>query len=228
MMDKVYPDSAAAVADIPDGAVIMFGGFGDAGVAENLTRALADQGAKDLVAISNAAGQGERGISMLFRNNQVRKILASFPVPGHSDAFEERIQSGETELELIPQGTLVERMRAAAAGLGGIYTPTGVGTPVAEGKEVRALDGREYVLELPLPADYALLKAHRGDRMGNLVYRMTARNFNPVMAAAARVTLVEVEELVEVGALDPERVDTPGIFVQRIVKGERYARGWVE
>ena len=228
MLNKVYPDSAAAVADIPDGAVILFGGFGDAGVAENLTRALADQGAKDLVAISNAAGQGERGISMLFRNNQIRKILASFPVPGFSDAFEECLKSGETELELVPQGTLVERMRAAAAGLGGIYTPTGVGTPVAEGKEVRAIDGREYLLERPLPADYALLKAQKGDRVGNLDYRMAARNFNPVMAAAARITIVEVEELVEVGELNPERVDTPGIFVQRIVRGERYERGWAE
>jgi 3-oxoadipate CoA-transferase alpha subunit len=228
MIDKVYPDCAAAVADIPDGAVIMFGGFGDAGVAENLTRALADQGAKDLVAISNAAGQMERGLSMLFRNNQVRKILASFPVPGCSDAFEERLKSGETELELIPQGTLVERMRAAAAGLGGFYTPTGVGTPVADGKEVRAIDGREYVMELPLAADYAILKAQRGDPMGNVIYRMTARNFNPVMAAAARVTIIEVEERVEAGALDPERVDTPGIFVQRIVEGGEDERGWVE
>ncbi|MEE8109497.1 MAG: 3-oxoacid CoA-transferase subunit A [bacterium] len=228
MIDKVYPTSAAAVADIPDGAVIMFGGFGDAGVAENLTRALAEQGAKHLVAISNAAGQRERGISMLFRNNQIRTLLASFPVPGISDAFEERLKAGDTELELITQGTLVERMRAAAAGLGGFYTPTGVGTPVAEGKEVRTLNGREYVLEYPLPADYAILKAEKGDRMGNVVYRMTARNFNPVMAAAARVTIVEVEELVEVGELDPETVATPGIFVQRIVKGEQDEPRWVE
>ncbi len=228
MIDKVYPTSAAAVADIPDGAVIMFGGFGDAGVAENLTRALAEQGAKHLVAISNAAGQRERGISMLFRNNQIRTLLASFPVPGISDAFEERLKAGDAELELIPQGTLVERMRAAAAGLGGFYTPTGVGTPVAEGKEVRTLNGREYVLEYPLPADYAILKAEKGDRMGNVVYRMTARNFNPVMAAAARVTIVEVEELVEVGELDPETVATPGIFVQRIVKGEQDEPRWVE
>lgn len=228
MINKVYPNSDAAVADIPDGAVLMCGGFGDAGVAENLTRALAEQGAKNLVVISNAAGQRERGISMLFRNNQIRKLLASFPVPGMSDAFEERLKAGGTELELIPQGTLVERMRAAAAGLGGFYTPTGVGTPVAEGKEVRVLDGREYVLESPLAANYALLKAHKGDRMGNLVYRMTARNFNPVMAAAARVTIVEVEELVEVGELDPECVATPGIFVQRIVRGEHYEPGWAE
>jgi 3-oxoacid CoA-transferase A subunit len=206
----------------------MFGGFGDAGVAENLTRALAEQGAKRLVAISNAAGQRERGLSMLFRNGQVQKLLASFPVPGMSDAFEERLRAGETELELIPQGTLVERMRAAAAGIGGFYTPTGVGTSVAEGKETRTLDGREYLLEYSLPADYAILKAHTADRLGNLTYRMAARNFNPVMAAAARTTIVEVEELVEVGELNPERIDTPGIFVQRIVTGERYERGWIK
>ncbi|MFQ5915515.1 MAG: 3-oxoacid CoA-transferase subunit A [Nitrospinota bacterium] len=228
MIDKLYASSEAAVADIPDGAVIMFGGFGDAGVAENLTRALAKQGAKGLVAVSNAAGQRERGISMLFRNNQIRKILASFPVPGMSDAFQERLEAAETELELVPQGTLVERMRAAAAGLGAFYTPTGVGTTVAEGKEVRAINGREYVLEHPLSADYALLKAYKADRMGNLVYRMTARNFNPVMAAAARVTIVEVEEVVEAGELDPETIMTPGIFVERIVKGEHYEPGWVD
>ncbi len=228
MIDKVYPSSAAAVADIPDGSVIMFGGFGDAGVAENLTRALAEQGAKRLTAVSNAAGQRDRGLAMLFRNGQIRKLLASFPVPGMSEAMEERLRKGEAELELIPQGTLVERMRAAAAGIGGFYTPTGVGTLVAEGKETRTLDGREYLLEFPLPADYAILKANKGDRLGNLVYRMAARNFNPVMAAAARTTIVEVEELVEVGELDPERIDTPGIFVQRIVAGERYERGWIE
>lgn len=228
MINKVYPSSAAAVADIPDGATIMFGGFGDAGVAENLTRALAAHGARNLIAISNAAGQKERGIALLFRNNQIRKLIASFPVPGISDAFEERLRAGDTELELVPQGTIIERIRAAAAGLGGFYSPTGVGTPVAEGKEVRVINGREYLLEYPLFADYALLKAYKGDRMGNLFYRMTARNFNPMMAAAAKVTIVEVEELVEVGELDPECIATPGIFVDRILKGEHYEPGWAE
>jgi len=228
MIDKVRPDSAAAVADIQDGSVIMVGGFGDAGVPENLIRALSERGAKDLVVISNSAGSGERGISKLYRNNQIKKLYASFPVPGASDAFEARLKAGETALELVPQGTLVERMRAAAAGLGGFYTPTGVGTPVAEGKEVRVLDGREYLLESPLRADYALLEAFQADRMGNLVYRMAARNFNPVMAAAAKITIAEVEEIVEVGGLAPEAVVTPGIFVQRVVKGERYEPGWAD
>jgi 3-oxoadipate CoA-transferase alpha subunit len=228
MINKIYPNTTEAVADIQDGSVVMVGGFGDAGVPENLLRALTKQGAKNLTAISNSAGSGERGLSMLYRNNQVKKLFASFPVPGRSDAFEERLTAGETELELVPQGTLVERMRAAGAGLGGIYTSTGVGTPVAECKEVRLINGREYVLEAPLPADYALLKAHKADRMGNLVYRMAARNFSPVMAAAARVTIVEVEEMVEVGELAPESVVTPGIFVQRIVRGDRYERGWVD
>jgi 3-oxoadipate CoA-transferase alpha subunit len=228
MINKAYSSTAEAVADIQDGSVVMVGGFGDAGVPENLLRALAKQGARNLTAISNSAGSGERGLSVLYRNNQIKKLLASFPVPGMSNAFEERLTAGETELELVPQGTLVERMRAAGAGLGGLYTPTGVGTPVAEGKEVRLINGREYVLEAPLPADYALLEAYKADRMGNLVYRMAARNFNPVMAAAARITIVEVEEIVEVGELAPESVVTPGIFVQRIVKGDRYERGWAD
>ncbi len=228
MIDKTYQNTAAAVADIPDEAVIMVGGFGDSGVPENLIRALAGQGVKNLTVISNSAGSQERGIAMLFRNNQIKKLYASFPVPGASDAFEERLKAGETELELVPQGTIVERMRAAAAGLGAIFTPTGVGTPVAEGKEVRRINGREYVLELPLAADFALIEAQKADRLGNLVYRLAGRNFNPVMAAAARVTIAEVEEVVEVGNITPEAVVTPGIFVQRVVKGERYDPTWVD
>ena len=228
MIDKIYPSCADAVANIPDGSVIMMGGFGDSGVPENLIRALSAQGAKGLIIISNSAGSYERGISMLFRNNQIKKLFASFPVPGTSDAFEERLKTGETELELVPQGTMVERMRAAAAGLGGFYTPTGVGTPVAEGKEVRRINGREYLLEMPLTADFALIEAYQADRMGNLVYRLAARNFNPVMAAAAKTTIAEVEDVVEVGALTPESVVTPGIFVQRVVRGEHYDPAWVD
>ena len=228
MIDKICSSAREAVSDIPHEAVIMVGGFGDAGVPENLLHALAGQGTRGLTIISNSAGSWERGISKLYRNNQVKKLCASFPVPGASDAFEERLRAGETELELIPQGTLVERMRAAAAGLGGIFTPTGVGTPVADGKEVRELNNREYLLELPLTADFALIEAQKADRLGNLVYRLASRNFNPVMASAAQVTIAEVEEIVEVGDLAPESIVTPGIFVQRIVKGDHYDPTWVD
>jgi len=230
-MDKSYAGSAAAVADIGDGAVIMSGGFGLSGIPENLIRALVDKGVRDLTIISNNIGSidlkegGAYGVALLFQNRQVRKFVGSFPGPvSKLDWFLEQYSCGLVELEIMPQGTLNERIRCAAAGLGGIYTPVGVGTLLAEGKESRVIEGREYLLELPLRADFAIIKARRGDRTGNLVYRYAARNYNAVMAGAAQVTIAEVEELVEPGAIEPDAVHTPGIFVKRIVQGERYEK----
>jgi 3-oxoadipate CoA-transferase alpha subunit len=216
-MNKVYPSAEAAVADVPDGATIMVGGFGSAGVPEALVRALAARPVRGLTVVSNGTGEGESGLVHLIRNRQVRRVLASFPAPGRSPDFEQQYLAGEIELELVPQGTLAERIRAGGAGLAAFYTPTGVGTPLAEGKEQRTFDGRTYLLEHALRADFAFVRAHRADPWGNLVYRKTARNFNPVMAMAARVTIAEAEEIVPVGALDPETIVTPGIFVQRVV-----------
>ncbi|HWP28788.1 MAG TPA: 3-oxoacid CoA-transferase subunit A [Chloroflexota bacterium] len=216
-MNKVYPSAEAAVADVPDGATIMVGGFGSAGVPEALVRALAARPVRGLTVVSNGTGEGESGLVHLIRNRQVRRVLASFPAPGRSPDFEQQYLAGEIELELVPQGTLAERIRAGGAGLAAFYTPTGVGTPLAEGKEQRTFDGRTYLLEHALRADFAFVRAHRADPWGNLVYRKTARNFNPVMAMAARVTIAEVEEIVPVGALDPETIVTPGIFVHRVV-----------
>lgn len=222
MIDKSVPDVATAVADIPDGATVMVGGFGRAGQPVELIDALIAQGASDLTIINNNAGNGDVGLAALLKAGRVRKIVCSFPRQSDSWVFDELYRAGRIELELVPQGNLAERIRAAGAGIGAFFTPTGVGTQLAEGKERRTIDGREYVLELPLHADVALISALRADRWGNLVYRKTARNFGPVMASAAKTTIVQVDELVPLGALDPESVITPSIFVDRLVAvGER-------
>ncbi|MFQ5896062.1 MAG: 3-oxoacid CoA-transferase subunit A [Nitrospinota bacterium] len=220
MAGKLYPSSAAALADLPDGAVVLVGGFGGTGLPENLLVALAEHGARELTIVSNHCGQGEGGLARLLRQGQVRKMVASYPFHRGSYVFRELYLAGKVELEQVPQGTLAERLRAAGAGIPAFYTPTGAGTVVAEGKEVRAFDGREHLLEYALPGDYALIRARRADPAGGLTYRGTGRNFNPVMATAARITVAEVEEVVEVGALDPEEVVTPGIYVDRVVVGE--------
>ncbi|WP_448808108.1 3-oxoacid CoA-transferase subunit A [Agromyces bauzanensis] len=222
MIDKSVPDVATAVADIPDGATVMVGGFGRAGQPVELIDALIAQGASDLTIINNNAGNGDVGLAALLAAGRVRKIVCSFPRQSDSWVFDELYRAGRIELELVPQGNLAERIRAAGAGIGAFFTPTGVGTELAEGKERRTIDGREYVLEYPLHADVALVSALRADRWGNLVYRKTARNFGPIMASAAKTTIVQVDELVPLGALDPESVVTPSIFVDRVVAvGER-------
>jgi 3-oxoacid CoA-transferase subunit A len=221
-MNKVVTSAADAVADIPDGARIMVGGFGVCGVPEDLIRALHQRGSRQLTIISNNAGVGGAGVGLLLAAKQIAHIIGTYI--GDNEEFERQMRSGELQAELIPQGTFAERMRAAGAGLGGFLTPTGVGTVVGEGKEQRTIDGREFLLEMPLHADFALVKAYRGDPLGNLVYRKTARNFNPVMAMAAAITIAEVEELVEPGEIDPEAVVTPGIFVNRVVKGTGYEK----
>jgi 3-oxoadipate CoA-transferase, alpha subunit len=224
MKRKIYPDLDSAVADIPDGARIMFGGFGGAGFPNNLIQALARQGAKELTAISNNCGTREGELGVLFKLGRVRHVVAAFPGP-HSNYFQEQFAAGKVTLELAPQGILCERMRAAAAGLLGFYTTVGAGTEIAEGKEERVIDGKRCILERPIHADFAFIKAQEADELGNLTYRLAARNFNPIMAMAAKATLVEVEEIVPVGSIDPEHVITPAIFVHRIVqaKGIRYA-----
>lgn len=206
-----------AVAGISDGAVVLIGGFGNAGQPFALIDALRRSGAKGLVVVNNNAGNGNHGIAALIATGQVRKVICSFPRQADSWVFDDLYRQGRIELELVPQGTLAERIRAAGAGIGGFFTPTSVGTPLAEGKEHRVIDGREYVLEHALPADVALVKAYRADTVGNVVYRKTARNFGPVMATAAAMTIVQVSEIVPVGQLDPEVVVTPGIFVNRLV-----------
>jgi 3-oxoadipate CoA-transferase, alpha subunit len=207
----------AAVADIPDGATVLIGGFGTAGQPVELIDALRRHGARDLTVVSNNAGNGDTGLAALLAAGQARKIVCSFPRQTDSYVFDALYRSGDIELELVPQGNLAERMRAAGAGIGAFFCPTGVGTPLAEGKERRTIDGRDYVLEFPIRGDYALIKAHRADGVGNLVYRKTARNFGPVMATAARTTVAQVAEVVPAGALDPEAVVTPGIYVDRVV-----------
>ncbi len=222
MIDKTVADVAAAVAGIADGATIMIGGFGRAGQPVELIDALIEQGAGDLTIVSNNAGNGDVGLAALLAKRRVRKIICSFPRQVDSWVFDGLYRAGEIELELVPQGNLAERIRAAGAGIGAFFSPTGVGTQLAEGKEHREIDGRRYVLEYPITADYALVSARQADRWGNLVYRETARNFGPVMASAASTTIVQVDEVVPLGALDPETVVTPGIFVDRIVAvGER-------
>jgi 3-oxoacid CoA-transferase A subunit len=224
MKQKIYPTLDAAVADIHDGATIMFGGFGGAGFPNNLIQALARKGTKNITAISNNCGTNEGELSQLFKTRQIKHMIASFPGP-RSVYFQEQFAKGEVTVELNPQGILCERMRSAASGIYGFYTAVGVGTEVAIGKEERVINGRRVILEMPLAADYALIKAEKADGLGNLVYRKAARNFNPIMAMAAKTTIVEVEEIVPVGALDPEVIITPSIFVHRIVqaKGIRYA-----
>jgi 3-oxoacid CoA-transferase subunit A len=221
-MNKVLPDVEAAVALVPDEATIMMGGFGLCGIPENLIRALHARGTKRLTLISNNAGVDEFGLGMLLRSRQVKKMISTYV--GENKEFERQFLSGEIEVELVPQGTFSERIRAGGAGIGGFFTPTAYGTLVAEGKETRVIDGKPYVFEPPLRADFAFVKAWKGDRVGNLVYRRTARNFNPMMATAARVTIAEVEELVEPGQIDPDHVVTPGVFVQHIVRGTTYEK----
>jgi len=219
---KVVASFAAAVADIEDGATLIVGGFGLCGIPEKAIAALREKGSSDLVVVSNNCGVDDFGLGILLANNQVAKMVSSYV--GENKVFERQYLSGELEVELVPQGTLAERMRAAGAGIPGFYTATGVGTPVAEGKETREFDGRTYLLERALGGDFALVKAWKGDRAGNLVYHRTARNFNPVMATAAHVTIAEVEALVEPGAIDPDHVVTPGIFVTHILQGARYEK----
>ncbi|BDG01594.1 CoA transferase subunit A [Anaeromyxobacter oryzae] len=224
-MNKLVDSADAAIADVKDGATVMVGGFGLCGNPENLIRALHRKGVKDLTIISNNCGTTDLGLGVLLKARQVRKMISSYV--GENKEFERQYLSGELEVELVPQGTLAERIRAGGAGIGGFYTATGVGTQVAEGKETRTLSGREYLLELPLKADFALVRAWKADTWGNLVYRKTTRNFQPMMAAAARVTVAEAEQVVPAGELDPDQVHTPGIYVKRIVKGEQYER-WIE
>ena len=221
-MNKVLASADAAAALIPDGSSIMMGGFGVCGIPENLIRALHARGTRGLTVISNNAGIDDFGAGVLLRARQVKKMVSTYV--GENKEFERQFLSGELEVELVPQGTFAERMRAAGAGIEGFFTPTAYGTIVAEGKETRVINGKGYVLEQPLRADFAFVKAWKGDRLGNLIYRRTARNFNPVMATAARITIAEVEELVEPGALDPDHVITPGIFVKYILQGPSYEK----
>ena len=218
-MKKLVESADAAVQDVADGATIMVGGFGLCGNPENLIRALHRKRVKDLVLVSNNCGTTDLGLGILLQARQIRKIVASYV--GENKEFERQYLSGELEVELVPQGTLAERIRAGGAGIGGFYTPTGVGTKVAEGKETRTLAGREYLLELPLKADFALVRAWKADPWGNLVYDKTTRNFQPMMAAAGKVTIAEAEEIVPLGAIQPDAIHTPGIYVQRVVKVER-------
>lgn len=218
MIDKFIASAEEALADVPDGATVMIGGFGNAGMPAALIDALIAQGAKELTVVNNNAGNADAGLAALIGAGRVRKILCSFPRQADSWHFDKAWREGRIELELVPQGTLAERIRAAGAGIGAFYTPTAFGTKLAEGKETRRIGDVDYVLEHPIHADFALIKADRADRWGNLTYRMTARNFGPIMAAAARVTVAQVRETVALGELDPEIVVTPGIFVQRIVR----------
>jgi len=218
MIDKTSPSAEAAVADIPDGATVMIGGFGTAGMPSELIDALIARGSRDLTIVNNNAGNGETGLAALLKAGRVRKIICSFPRQVDSHVFDALYRAGKIELELVPQGNLAVRIQAAGAGLGAIFTPTGYGTLLAEGKETRTINGRNYVLEMPIAADFALIKADRGDRWGNLVYRKTARNFGPIMAAAAKVSVAQVREIVALGRLDPEAIVTPGIFVKRVVR----------
>jgi 3-oxoacid CoA-transferase A subunit len=221
-VNKVLASAEEAVARIPDGATIMMGGFGLCGIPENLIAALHARGTRDLTVISNNAGIDDFGVGVLLKSRQVRKMVATYV--GENKEFERQFLSGELEVELVPQGTFSERIRAGGAGIGGFFTPTGYGTLIAEGKETREIDGKPFVLEGPLKADFAFVKAWTGDRAGNLVYRRTARNFNPMMATAAAVTIAEVEQLVAPGEIDPDHVITPGIFVTHILQGVRYEK----
>ena len=218
MVDKIYPGLDAAVAGISDGATIMIGGFGNAGMPRELIDAVIAQGATDLTIVNNNAGNGDTGLAALLAAGRVKKIICSFPRQTDSHVFDGLYRSGKIELELTPQGNLAERIRAAGAGIGAFFTPTGYGTQLAEGKETRVINGRHYVLEYPIHADYALIKAEKADRWGNLVYRKAARNFGPIMAMAATCSIVQVSKVVDLGELDAEAIVTPGIFVQRVVQ----------
>jgi len=221
-MNKVYSTAAEAIADIPDGATIMVGGFGLCGIPENLILALHDKGVKGLTVISNNCGVDDFGLGILLQARQIKKMVSSYV--GENKEFERQYLSSELELEFNPQGTLAERIRAGGAGIPAFFVPAGTGTILAQDKETRAFEGKEHVMETALKADFALVKAFKGDKEGNLIYKKAARNFNPMMAAAARVTIAEVEELVEIGELDPDFIHTPGIYVRRILKGERYEK----
>ncbi|HEU4375789.1 MAG TPA: 3-oxoacid CoA-transferase subunit A [Telluria sp.] len=225
MINKISASIEEALAPIKDGATVMIGGFGGAGQPAELIDGLIAHGAKDLVIVNNNAGNGDTGLAALLKTGNVRKIICSFPRQADSHVFDALYRAGKLELELVPQGNLAERIRAAGAGIGAFFTPTGAGTLLAEGKETRQIDGRAYVLEYPIHADVALIKAERGDRWGNLTYRKTARNFGPIMASAAALTVASVHEIVELGQLDPEAVVTPGLFVQRVVKVARTITG---
>ncbi len=224
-MNKVVPNADEAIRDMQNGAVIMSGGFGLAGNPENLISAIHRKGVKDLTVISNNCGTTDKGLGILLQSRQIRKMIASYV--GENKEFERQFLAGELEVELNPQGTLAERIRAGGAGLGGFFTPTGAGTQIAEGKESRVLEGREMIFEKPLKADYAIVRAWKGDKWGNLVFRKTARNFSPMMCTAARITVAEVENLVEVGEIEPDQVHVPSVYVQRIFKGSNYQK-WIE
>ena len=223
MINKIAPSIAAALANVKDGSTVMIGGFGTAGIPNELIDGLIAQGAKDLVIVNNNAGNADTGLAALLKAGRVRKVICSFPRQADSYVFDELYRSGKLELELVPQGNLAERIRAAGAGVGAFFSPTGYGTELAKGKETREINGKHYVLEMPIYGDVALIRAEKGDRWGNLVYRKAARNFGPVMATAARLTVATVHEVVELGALDPESVVTPGIFVSKIVRIDRVA-----
>ena len=225
MINKLRSSVSDALADIHDGATVMIGGFGGAGQPAELIDGLIAHGARDLVIVNNNAGNGDTGLAALLKNGQVRKIICSFPRQVDSHVFDALYRAGKLELELVPQGNLAERIRAAGAGIGGFFTPTGYGTELAKGKETREIDGRMYVFESPIHADFALIKAEQGDRWGNLTYRKTARNFGPIMAMAATVSIASVHEVAELGGIDPEHVITPGLFVQRLVQVPRTATG---
>lgn len=221
MINKIASSVAEALQDIHDGATIMIGGFGTAGIPNELIDGLIAQGARDLTVVNNNAGNGDTGLAALLKAGRVRKIICSFPRQADSQVFDALYRSGQLELELVPQGNLAERIRAAGAGIGAFFTPTGFGTEMAQGKETREINGKQYVLEHPIYGDVALIKAERGDRWGNLTYRMAARNFGPVMATACKKTVATVHEIAELGDLDPEHIVTPGIFVHQIVKVDR-------
>jgi len=221
-MNKVLRSADEAVAMIPDGAAIMVGGFGLCGVPEHLVKALHARGTRNLTIISNNAGIDDYGLGVLLKSRQIRKMVGTYV--GENKEFERQVLSGEIEMELVPQGTFIERIRAGGAGIGGFFTPTGYGTLVAEGKETRVIDGKPYVLEMALHADFAFVKAYKGDRVGNLVYRKTARNFNPLMATAAKITIAEVEHLVEPGEIEPDAVITPSVYVKHILQGTNYEK----
>lgn len=223
MIDKIAESVASALADVRDGSTVLIGGFGTAGIPAELIDGLIAQGARDLTVVNNNAGNGDAGLAALLATGRVRKIICSFPRQADSYVFDDLYRSGKIELEIVPQGNLAERMRAAGAGIGAFFCPTAYGTELAKGKETREINGKHYVLEYPIHGDVALIKAERGDRWGNLTYRLSARNFGPVMAMAARQTIASVHEVVELGALDPEAIVTPGIFVSKIVKIDRVA-----
>lgn len=221
-MKTIFNSFEEAIQDIQDGMTIMVGGFGLVGIPENLIKALAESGVKDLTVISNNCGVDDWGLGLLLRNKQIKKIIGSYV--GENKEFERQVLSGEVEVELIPQGTLAERIRAGGAGIPAFYTPAGVGTPIAEGREVRTFQNKKYLLEYGMTADFSLIRAAKGDKMGNLIYNKTARNFNPMMATAGKVTIAEVEELYEIGELDPDQIHTPGIYVQHLVVGQQEKR----